>query len=125
MVPLSTSSAAVLPVAGEAEIIGGFAANVVVAEVIVETLGVAKQSSALLPSARERVGGQGVRSGCAGWVVAVRVRRRGWGGRRGRELGWRCGFWFTGLVKRGMFHGEVGGEQLVVQGRHGEAQGSG
>jgi len=42
MVPLSTGSAAVLPATGEAEIIGGFAANVVIAEVVVETLSVAE-----------------------------------------------------------------------------------
>lgn len=42
MVPLSAGRAAVLPVAGEAEVARGLAANVVVAEVVVESLGVVK-----------------------------------------------------------------------------------
>ena len=63
MVPFRTGSAAVLPAAGKAEIIRGFATNVVVAEVVVETLSVAKRSSAVLPSARERLGARKLLSG--------------------------------------------------------------
>ena len=107
MVALSTGSTAVLPLAGEAEVVGGFAANVVVAEVVVESLCVVKRSSALFPSAWERLGARGLPRRCPGWAV-VRVRRGG--SRRGRGLGWRCGFRFTGLDDRGMLHDEVVGE---------------
>ena len=47
MVTFSAGSAAVLPLAGEAEVIRGFAADVVVAKVVVETLSVGKGSRAL------------------------------------------------------------------------------
>jgi len=107
MVPLSAGSAAVLPVAGEAEVIRGFAADVVVAEVVVETLSVAKRSGALFPSARERLGARGLARRGPGWRV-VRL----WRGarRRGGERSWRGGLCLTGLMERGVFHKEVGGE---------------
>lgn len=53
MVTLSAGSPAVLPVTGEAEVIRGFAADVVVAEVVVEGFSISKRSSTLFPSARE------------------------------------------------------------------------
>ena len=53
MVTLSAGSPAVLPVTGEAEVIRGFAADVVVAEVVVEAFSIRKRSSTLFPSARE------------------------------------------------------------------------
>lgn len=55
MVTFSASSTAILPLAGEAEVIRGFAADVLVAKVVVEALSVGKGSRALLPSTRERV----------------------------------------------------------------------
>lgn len=63
MVTFSASSTAILPLAGEAEVICGFAADVVVAEVVVEALSVGKRSCALFPSARERVRGRGLTGG--------------------------------------------------------------
>ena len=92
MVTFSASSTAILPLAGEAEVIRGFAADVVVAEVVVETLSVGKRSRALFPSAWERVGGRGLRSGGSRrvrWTVGAWR----WGGRRGRggELSGRGG----------------------------------
>ena len=73
MVTFRACSAAVLPLAGEAEVIRGFAADVLVAKVVVETLSVGKGSSALLPSAREGVRGRGLstrrRSRSLSWKV--------------------------------------------------------
>jgi hypothetical protein len=88
MVPLSAGSAAVLPVTGEAEVIRGFATDVVVAEVVVESLSVAKRSSALFPPARERLGARGLPGRCLGRRVVGFWRG---GGRGGGELGWRGG----------------------------------
>lgn len=90
MVTFSASSTAILPLAGEAEVIRGFAADVVVAEVVVESLSVGKRSSALFPSARERVGGLGLSGGgsrSVRWTLGVRR----WVGRRGGELRGRSG----------------------------------
>jgi hypothetical protein len=84
MVPLSAGRAAVLPVAGKAEVVGGFATDVVVAEVVVESLGVAKRSTARLPLTWERVRARGLPVRCLGGAVVL-LRRRG--SRRGRRLG--------------------------------------
>jgi hypothetical protein len=49
VVSLSTAGATVLPFAGETEIVGALASNMVVAKVVVEGLGVAKRLRAVLP----------------------------------------------------------------------------
>jgi hypothetical protein len=103
MVTLSAGSAAVLPEAGEAEVIRGFAADVVVAEVVVETVSIGKRSSALFPSARERFGARGLLNGRLRWRV-VRLCRGGCARRREGGLGWGGGLWLT---ERGMFHREL------------------
>lgn len=60
MVTLRTCCAAVLPLAGEAEIVGTLTANVVIAEMVIEGLWVDKGLSTLLPEtfvSRRRSGG--------------------------------------------------------------------
>ena len=49
MVSFSTSSATVLPLAGETEIVGALSANVVVAEMVIEGLWVCKGERAVKP----------------------------------------------------------------------------
>jgi hypothetical protein len=49
MITLGTGCAAVLPLAGEAEVVGALAANMVIAEMVVEGLWVEKGLSAVAP----------------------------------------------------------------------------
>jgi hypothetical protein len=51
MVTLGTCCAAVLPLAGEAEVVGALAANMVIAEMVVEGLWVEKGLSTVVPEA--------------------------------------------------------------------------
>lgn len=98
MVTLCTGCTAVLPLAGETEIVGALSADVVVAEMVVEGLGVDKGLSTILP---ETFVGRG----------------RGWGGtsgggggrRRKSRRGHVGGLWQEGL---GVHH--VLKEQLLV-----------
>jgi hypothetical protein len=114
MVPLSAGNAAVLPLAGEAEVIRGLAANVVVAEMVVECLRVAIRSRTLLPPTWERVGALGLPARCVGRAVERPCRR---GSRRGHGAGWRRRVWNTGRVlERGMVHDGRDGEELGVEG---------
>lgn len=94
VIPLGAGSATVLPMAGEAEVVRGSAANVVVAEVVVETLRVVKRPSALSPPAWERLeaGARGLAGRWPRVIVRLCVCSYGRGRlrqRRDKLLGWR------------------------------------
>lgn len=57
MVALGTADIAALPLASEAEIVGGLAADVVVAEMLVDDLGVVENFATIVPSAGDGLSG--------------------------------------------------------------------
>lgn len=75
VVTLGTADVASFPLAGEAEVVGGLAADVVVAEMLVDDFGVVEDLATVVPSASDWLGGclkvRGVRRGGAvdlcGW----------------------------------------------------------
>lgn len=68
MITLGTGCAAVLPLAGEAEVVGALAANMVIAEMVVEGLWVDKGLSTVVPETfvGRRRGGGGTSGGGGG-----------------------------------------------------------
>jgi hypothetical protein len=58
VVTLCAADVAALPFAGEAEVVCGLAADVVVAEVLVDDLGVVEDLAAVIPSAGDGLGGR-------------------------------------------------------------------
>lgn len=89
VVSLRTGSVAILPSAGETEVVGALPADVVVTEMVVQELRIIKVGGAFLPLAGEGVRG---RRGVADVFGRARAgfgkgRRRRGGGRHGKSKG--------------------------------------
>ena len=56
VVPLGTAHVAAFPLAGEAEVVSALAADVVIAQVLVDNLGVVEDLATVVPSTSDRLG---------------------------------------------------------------------
>ncbi len=105
MVALGACGPAILPFAGQAQVTGALSANVVIAKVIIEGLGIGEDLLAREPlasvSRRGFLGRGGGSTGRGGVGLRALRRIRGCGRGRGRRLGRRRGLAHEGIVECG------------------------